>query len=360
MRGGEAVLEALIEMYPRAELFTLLDVPGTTSATIASIPHHTSFLQSIPGIARRYRHFLPLMPAAIERLDLSSFDLVISSSHCVAKGVRKARGAVHVSYVHAPMRYVWDRFEDYFGPGRSSPAVRAAAWAARPWLQRWDRRVSQAPRVDALVANSRFIAARVREAYGREATVVHPFAALERFGRPRAPEDFYLIVGAFAPYKRIDLAIEAFRGLGLPLKIAGGGQDAERLRRGAPPNVEFLGAVSDAEVADLYSRCRALVFPALEDFGITPLEAMAAGAPVIAFGHGGATETVTSKTGILFGEQTPRSLKAAIEALERDPGQFAEAACRARAAEFSRARFKRELATVIESAWRSRQDQLGS
>jgi glycosyltransferase involved in cell wall biosynthesis len=351
MRGGEYVLEAISELVPQSGIFTLVAAPDRLSPALSRLPIHTSYLQKFPGATERYRHLLPLMPSAIESFDLSRFELIISSSHCVAKGVRKAPGAVHVSYVHAPMRYMWDRFDEYFGPGKASLPVRAAATALRSRLQDWDRRVSQPDRVDALVANSEFIAAQVRAAYGREAQVVYPFAELGRFNRPRRPGPDYLMVGAFAPYKRVDLAIEVFNRLRLPLKIVGGGQEQERLRLVAGSTIEFLGALSNEEIAERYSSCRAFIFPGKEDFGITPLEAMASGAPVIAFREGGAAETVTERTGVFFTAQTIDALLNAVNAIESGAAAIQEADCRARAAEFSRERFQRELASAIKTAW---------
>jgi glycosyltransferase involved in cell wall biosynthesis len=292
MRGGEYVFEAIAELFPKAELFTLLYVPASVSPTITVLKRHTSPLQKMPGAEKRYRSFLPLMPRWIEGFDLSEFDLVISSSHCVAKGVRKAPDAVHVSYVHAPMRYMWDRFDDYFGPGRASPPVRLAATLLRKRFQDWDRRVSQPDRVDELIANSKYIADQIEAAYGRKAQVIYPFSDFTRFSRQRSPGKGYLMVGAFAPNKRVEIAVEAFNRLKLPLFIVGGGQNKNRIAKLAGPTVELLGNLSNDAIADLYSKCKAFVFPGKEDFGITPLEAMAAGAPVIAFGEGGVIESV--------------------------------------------------------------------
>jgi glycosyltransferase involved in cell wall biosynthesis len=353
MRGGEYVLEAIAELFPKAELFTLIYVPGKISPVLTTLKRHTSWLQKIPSAERRYRHFLPLMPGMIEGFDLTGFDLIVSSSHCVAKGIRKPEGAVHVSYVHAPMRYIWDRFDEYFGPGKAAPHVRLAASAVRGRLQRWDRRVSGEHNVDRLIGNSRFIAERIRECYGRDASVIYPFADLSRFTLPRKVGRNYLMVGAFAPYKRIDLAIEAFNRLGLPLLIVGGGQDEARMRKLAGPNIDFLGQISNEAIADLYSKCRAFVFPGVEDFGITPLEAMASGAPVIAYRAGGAAETVTDKTGVFMEEQTVEALMGAVQKLESGEVTIDEADCRARAAIFTRERFQRELAAEVRAAWRA-------
>ncbi len=354
MRGGEYVLEAIAGILPQAELFTLLYVPASVSPTLSVMKRHTSALQKMPQAEKRYRHYLPLMPKWIEQFDLTGFDLVVSSSHCVAKGVRKAPDAVHVSYVHAPMRYMWDRFDDYFGPGRASPLVLLAAGALRSRFQKWDRSVSGPDRVDALVANSHFIAQQIEAAYGRKSEVVYPFADPKRFQAPRKPGRHYLMVGAFAPYKRTDIAIEAFNRLKLPLIVVGGGQDAERLRKMAGRSIEFMGSLSNAAIADLYSKCKAFIFPAKEDFGITPVEAMAAGAPVIAFGEGGGSETVTRETGLLFQPQTVDALMEAVLKVEDGTARFEEFSCRARAQEFTVERFQRGLSRVIRETWIAR------
>ena len=351
MRGGEYVLEAIADLLPGADVFTLISIPEKISPRLAALPIHTSWLQKVPGAQERYRTLLPLMPCAMRSFDLADYDLVVSSSHCVAKGARKAPGAVHVSYVHAPMRYMWARFDEYFGPSQAAPYVRLAASIFRPILQAWDRSVSGRERVDALIANSRYIAGQIKSAYGREASVVYPFADLSRFARPRRPGDTYLIVGAFAPYKRVDLAIEAFNRLGLPLAIVGSGQDDHKLRRLAGPTVTFLGALPNDAIAELYSTCKAFVFPGAEDFGITPLEAMAAGAPVIAFEEGGAMETVTESTGVFFKPQTVEAIMEAVGKIESGAVKPTEAECRARANEFSVDRFQREIRSAIEDAW---------
>lgn len=351
MRGGEYVLEAISEMFPAAELFTLISIPGKVSARLDAIPTHVSWFRRIPGAEAKYRMLLALMPAAMASLKLDDFDLIVSSSHCVAKGVRKRKDAVHVSYVHAPMRYMWARFDEYFGPRQAPFPIRLAAHLCRPFLQRWDRRVSNHQRVNRLVANSAYIARQIHEAYAREADVVYPFVDISRFGAARRPGSKYLIVGAFAPYKRIDLAIEAFNRLKLPLQIVGSGQDEKKLRGIAGPTIEFLGALSNEEIAALYSTCKAFVFPGAEDFGITPLEAMCAGAPVIAFAEGGATETVTERTGVFFASQTVESMTEAILKIEKETIVIHESDCRARAAMFSKGRFQAELAAVIRQTW---------
>ncbi len=345
-RGGEKVLEALAGLFPGAELFTLFHEPGAMSASIEARSIHTAFLDRLPGSRLRHRQYFPLMPWAIERLDLSGFDLVISSSHCVAKGVRVPAGARHLAYVHAPMRYMWDHFDDYFGPGRASLALRAAAIALRPAMQRWDVRSSQ--RVDRFVANSHNVARQVAQRYGREAAVVHPPAELERFSRVDAakPGEYYLCLGALAPYKRIDLAVEAFRQLGRPLWVGGTGERAAWLKN-LPPNVRALGHVADDDLPGLFEGARALVFPGEDDLGLTPIEAQASGRPVIAFGRGGALETVTPETGEFFGEQTVEAL---IDAVHRFEGRaFDPAVARANAARFSRAAFEKGIRAEVEA-----------
>lgn len=352
-RGGEKVLEAIAELFPDADLFTLLHRPGAFPRVIEDRRIRTSFLQAIPGIHERYRYFLPLFPRAIESFDLRGYDLVLSTSHCVAKGVRKPEGAVHVSYVHAPMRYMWDLYEDYFGEGRAPLGTRLAARAVRRSLQRWDVRSAQ--RVDRFLANSHHIAAQIGRLWGRQAQVVHPPVELERFAAEPleggGQGGFFLWAGAFAPYKRLDLALETFRRFDAPLYVVGSGQDERRARQLAPPNVKFLGQVSDAELARLYRDCRALLFTGEEDFGLTPLECQASGRPVIAYASGGALETVTSRTGLFFSSQTVEDLTSALRAFESFEARFAPQDARDNALRFSRSAFQQGyLAAVAEAA----------
>lgn len=350
MRGGEYVLEAMAELFPQATLFTLLRYPDSVSPRLAALPARVSWLQHLPGARERYRSFLPLMPAAMDSLDAREFDFILSSSHCVAKGIRKRKDALHVSYVHAPMRYMWDRFDEYFGPGVAPAWMRAAALLWRPYLQTWDRRTSAG--VDAFIANSHFIASRIRQIYGREAAVVHPFADLSRFQGDREPGEAYLVMGAMAPYKRTDLIIEAFNRLQKPLVVIGSGQDARRLRAMAGPTIQFLGGgLSNAEVAQWLARCKAFVFAGEEDFGITLVEAQAAGAPVIAFAGGGALESVTERTGVFFQEQTVEALQAAVERFESGAIQIREEDCRAQAENFTKERFQAALKVEILKAF---------
>ena len=352
MRGGERCLEVLCELFPAADLYTLLHAPGSVSATIERRRIVTSFVQRLPHAATAYRSYLPLFPAAVSRFDLRGYDLVLSSSHCVAKGVSVPPGAVHVCYCFTPMRYVWDMYDDYFGRGAGA-LTRAVMPPIAAGLRRWDRRTSD--RVHRFVAISNHVAERVRSCYGRPADVIYPPVEAQRFQLADDTDgDFYLVVSALAPYKRVDLAVQAASRLNRRLIVVGSGPEAGRLKALAGPTVEFLGWRSDAEVAELYRRCRALLFPGREDFGIVPLEAMAAGRPVIAFAAGGALETVVPlggdepPTGVFFHEQTVDALVAAIATFEAQPGRFVPKALRARAEIFDRPRFKEQIAKYVE------------
>ncbi len=334
MRGGEKVLEVFCRIFPGAPIYTLLHLPGSVSPLIESHPIRTSFVQSLPGVARRYRNYLPLFPRAAERLTIEPCDLVLSSSHCVAKGVCPPPGALHVSYLHTPMRYVWDLYQEYFGPGRGGPGRYLMPILRRP-LQRWD--VTSCSRVDHFLANSAHVARRIERHYGRQATVIHPPVESERFAPACDVEDYYLIVSALVPYKRVGLAVRACRSSGRRLKVVGSGPELARLKALGGPGVEFLGWQPDEVLPGLYARARALIFPGEEDFGITPLESMAAGRPVVAFGRGGALETVIGPddaggrppTGVFFDRQDEHSLLLALERLEErlesfDPQALAE------------------------------------
>jgi len=346
MRGGERCLEVFCEIFPDADLYSLIHLEGKLSDTIESMRIHTSFLQRFPFLERRYRHYLPLFPRAVESMRLPGCDLVLSSSHCVAKGVVPPEGALHVCYCFTPMRYVWDMYEEYFGPGRSGLPARLAMKVFAPGLRKWDKRTAE--RVDQFVAISNHVAERIKRHYGRESDVVYPPVDCSRFTPKDEHEDFYLVVSALAPYKRVDLAVEACRALKRRLLIVGTGQDEARLRRLAGPAAEFLGWQSDEQVADLYGRCRAFLFPGEEDFGIAPLEAMASGRPVIAFGKGGALETVVDgETGTFFREQTVESLVEAMRVFEKAENEFDPEGMRRHAEGFDRAVFKNRIAAYL-------------
>jgi glycosyltransferase involved in cell wall biosynthesis len=351
LRGGERVLEAICELFPQAEIFTLFHEPGKAGPIIERHTIHASFLNRFPATDRYYRYLLPLFPLAMERFDLGRFDLVISSSHCVAKGALIPPDAVHVCYCHTPMRYAWDRYSDYFGGSRKEAAILPFIH----YLRMWD--VTSSARVDEYVTNSRWVGNRIRKYYRRDSQVLHPFVDLERFlpkrGEPR--EDYYLIVSAFAPYKRIDLAIEACNVLDRPLWIVGTGQDSARLQRLAGPRTRFLGRIDGEELPGIYRRARALLFPGEEDFGISPLEAMASGTPVLAYGRGGVTESVVEgETGHFFHAQRVPAL---VEALERfESLRFSPETCRRRAEQFRREEFKHRFAKIVEGALNDRHE----
>ena len=354
MRGGERCLEVFCELFPEADLFTLLHVPGSVSPVIEARRIVTSFIQRMPDARRRYRHYLPLFPAAIRGLDLSGHDLLLSSSHAVAKGARVPPGALHVCYCFTPMRYVWDLYDEYFGP-RAGLATRLLMPPVAAALRRWDRRTAAG--VHHFVAISRFVADRIRRAYGRQADVIYPPVDVSRFRVEESPGDFYLVVSALTPYKRVDLAVEAANRLGRRLVIVGTGPEEGRLRAMAGHTVELLGWRDDAETAELYARCRALIFPTLEDFGITPLEAMAAGRPVIALGQGGALETVVPPggsepaTGLFFERQNAESLVAAIRRFESGSIRFEPKALRRRAEAFDRPLFMERMERYLAARW---------
>lgn len=351
MRGGERCLEVFCELFPEAPLFTLLHVPGSVSPPIERRRIVTSFVQRLPGAARRYRYYLPLFPAAVARFDLRGFDLIISLSHCAAKAVRRPPGATHVCYCFTPMRYVWDMYEDYFGrdAGVNTRLLMPPLAAA---LRRWDRRTDG---VDRFVAISGHIADRIRRVYGREADVLHPPVDTARFRPVAEPEDYYLVVSALVPYKRVDLAVQAAHRLGRRLLVVGAGPEDRRLRALAGPGVELLGWRADAEVANLYARCRAVLFPGVEDYGIVPLEAAAAGRPTIALGRGGVRETMVeldgpggAPTAVFFEEQTVDALVDAMRRFEAAGHRFDPAALRRHAERFDRPRFAARLRTYLE------------
>ena len=348
MRGGEKVLLSLARLFPDAPLYTLLHVPGSVHPELEAREIRTSFVQHLPAVARRYRHYLPLFPTAAERFDLRGFDLVLSSSHCVAKGVRSAPGATHVCYCHTPMRYVWDRYDDYFGPGRVGPLGRLLIPPIAARLRAWD--VASAPRVHYFAANSAYVAGRIRRYYGREAEVIPPPVDTEFFTPgPDEPGSYDLVVSALAPYKRLDLALDAYRGSRWPLRVVGTGPEEARLRRLAPPEVEFLGHLGDRELRDQYRGCRAVLMPGVEDFGIVPLEAMACGRPAIVYGEGGGPESVEpGRTGLVFTEPTAEGLRAAVATLSSRP--FDRLALRARAEAHRREVFESRVRDFVDRA----------
>lgn len=353
MRGGEAVLEAIAAHFPAAPIFTLLHVPGSVSPALEAHPIHTSFLQRVPGVARHYRRLLPLFPTAVEDFDLAGFDLVISSSHCAAKGARAAPGASHLCYCHTPMRYAWDQETAYF-PRRRGLGARLRGLALTG-LRTWD--VASAARVDMFLANSRFVAERIRRYYRREAEVVPPPVATDFFTpapegwSPEAegvePGTYCLAVAALSPYKRLELALEACRDLALELRVVGTGPDWGRLRRLAGSGVRLYGRVSGERLRALYRGAQCLLQPGIEDFGIAAVEALACGTPVVALGRGGVLDQVDDGVhGVLFDEGgRAESLAAAID--RRRQIRFNPLDLRRRAEAFSILRFNERLKGIL-------------
>jgi glycosyltransferase involved in cell wall biosynthesis len=347
MRGGEKVLLSLARLYPEAPIYTLLHVPGSVTPELEQRTIHTSFIQRLPGVERRYRNYLPLFPWAISRFDLSAFDLVISSSHCVAKGVRVRPDAVHLCYCHTPMRYVWDRYDDYFGPDRLAAPLRPLMRLIAKALRAWD--VRTAAGVTGFVANSAYVAGRIKRYYARNAEVLQPPVDVDFFTPDERPAAYDLVVSALVPYKRLDLVLDAYRGTGRPLRVVGQGPERERLAALAPPEVQFVGAVDDERLRDLYRGARVVIMPGIEDFGIVPLEAMACGRPAIVYAEGGGIESVVEgQTGLVFREHTARALRAAVDSLEAM--RFNRDTLRARAAAFSRQTFEQRFQVFVAHA----------
>jgi glycosyltransferase involved in cell wall biosynthesis len=345
--GSEKVVLAMLDVFPEAELFTTVYDPAPWPRAITDRTVNTSFLDSIPRARRLYPKLLPLMDRAFRSFDLRSFDLVISSSHACAKNVRKPPGVHHVCYCHTPMRYAWDpAFLDGEDLGL---AARLAFRTLAPHLRRRDRAAAQTPGgPDVILANSTFVAKRIWRHWGRDARVVHPPVEVERFaGISRQPEDYYLFLGRLVPYKRASLAVSACAKLDRPLKVVGSGRALDAVRAAAGPRTQFLGQVSDDELPELLAGARALLFPGEEDFGMVPVEAQAAGLPVIAYGSGGVRDSVVDGiTGVLFDEQTVAGLCAAIERFDRL--NLRDSDLREQAARFAPERFADEFAAVLE------------
>ena len=358
MRGGERCLEVFCELFPQAHLYTLLHLQGSVSPQIEKMSITTSFIQTLPFSKKGYRKYLPLFPMAVEGFNLKGYDLILSCSHCVAKGVIPSPDAIHISYLLTPMRYAWDMYGDYFGKARN----RIIPFFIH-YLRMWD--VTSSQRVDHFLCISKHVASRIKKFYRREAEVVHPPVDTKRFKLQKEKEDFFLIVSSFAPYKKIDIAIEAFNRIEYPLKIIGSGPEEKKLRSMARSNVVFLGWQSDETVADLFSKCRALIFPGEEDFGIVPLEAMASGKPVIAYGRGGVLETIIpydqqgevkggAPTGLFFHEQNVDSLIDAVEQFGKIEREFDPMVIRNHTLQWDREIFKEKIKKNIYEKMESR------
>lgn len=348
MRGGERVLERLIHLYPEADIFTHVYVPEAMSATIRARRVQTTFIQKLPGARKHYQKYLPLMPLALEQLDLRGYDLVISSESGPAKGVIAAPDARHVSYVHSPMRYLWDHYHDYrASAGRLTRLMMPPLFH---YLRQWD--ASSAARVDRFVANSNFIRRRIARAWGKEADVVHPPVATGEFHPADAVTDRYLWVGQMIAYKRPDIVVDAFNRLKLPLLMVGDGDMYDAIRRRAGPTVTVERRLDFTRLKEAYATCRALVFSAEEDFGIVPVEANASGRPVLAYGRGGIRDSILpEETGLFFDAQTADAVIASVEQLERWLPHFDPQAAVANAQRFAPERFDEGFLAAVERSW---------
>jgi glycosyltransferase involved in cell wall biosynthesis len=355
-RGGERVVEAFCELFPQADLFALVADRKTLSPELQKHKLTTSFLQKLPGGRRWHRHMLPVYPLAVEQFDLRGYDLVISSESGPAKGVLTGPETCHICYCHTPMRYIWNFYQEYKNRSGLGPVGKLVFGLTAHYARLWDQ--ASAARVDYFAANSYHVAARIRKYYRREADVIYPPVDVSGAQLSGNIEDYYLVVGQLVNYKRLDLAIEACNKLGRALRIVGVGEECQRLRLIAGRKVSFLGALSDEEVREQYARCRALLFPGEEDFGIVPVEAQASGRPVIAFGKGGARETVIGvyedglavperSTGVFFGEQRVDSLVEAILRFEAVEHHFSPSFIRAHAEQFDKKHFLRKMGSFV-------------
>lgn len=357
--GSERVLEQMIACYPLADVFAVVDfVPEASRGFLQGKRPVTTFIQKLPGAKRFARHYLPLMPLAIEQLDLSSYDLILSSSHAVAKGVIVGPDQLHISYVHSPIRYAWDLQHQYLK--ESGLDRRWVGWSARWCLHKirlWDVRTQFG--VDEFLANSRFIARRIHRVYGRNSTVIYPPVDVEAFTLCADKDDFYLTASRMVPYKRMDLIVEAFAAMpDKTLVVIGNGPDFEKIHAKATPNVRLMGYQPYSVLRNHMQRAKAFVFAAEEDFGITPVESQACGTPVIAFGKGGALETVRGldtvgsvPTGVFFNEQSVASIVDAVQRFELSQPQFVSAAIRQHAEQFSVANFRKHYTHFVDNAW---------
>lgn len=355
--GAERVLTEILALFPQADLFSVVDfLPAEDRVKLSGKQARTTFVQRLPWARRRYRGYLPLMPIAVEQLDLSAYDLIISSSHAVAKGVLTGPDQLHISYVHSPIRYAWDLQHQYLQEAGLARGLKSIlARLLLHYVRLWDQRTSTG--VDHFIANSQFISRRIRKAYGRDAAVIYPPVDTELFTPAGSKENFYLVASRMVPYKRIPLIVEAFRGMPeKQLVVIGDGPDFSLARKCAAsaPNIQLLGYQPLEVLRDHMRRAKAFVFAAEEDFGIAPVEAMACGTPVIAYGRGGVLETVDATTGhasgIFYEEQSVDALRAVIERFEAGPSISAEA-CRTAALRFSSERFREAFGATVQRHW---------
>jgi len=358
-------VEQFLKMFPQADIFAVVDfMPEEDRALLGGRPVRTSFIQRLPGARKHYRSYLPLMPIAIEQFDLTGYDLVISTSHAVSKGVITGPDQLHISYVFSPIRYAWDLQHTYLAESGLTRGVKS--WLARlilHYIRMWDVRTAHG--VDHFVGISHFIARRIRKVYGRDATVIYPPVAIDRFTVSEQPrESYYVTMSRMVPYKRIPLIVEAFATMpDRHLVVIGDGPDMDKVRQYATPNVTIMGRQSDEVLIERLQCAKAFVFAAEEDFGIAPLEAQACGTPVIAFGKGGALETISDgskapRTGVFFGEQSTQSICAAVDMLDRVLHEITPEHCRTNAERFSAERFQREAQTLVAKAMAHHQEQI--
>lgn len=349
MRGGERVLERIIDLYPNADIFTHVYDPKSVSEKIRSRKVFTTFINRLPRARSMYQSYLPLMPMALESLDLNGYDLVISSEAGPAKGIIPPPEATHVCYCHSPMRYIWDQYHVY--RDNAGFVTKIIMPVISHIMRQWD--VTSATRVDQFVSNSSFVGKRIKKYYRRNSEIIYPPVAVEEFSQHITSDisDEYIWIGQLVPYKRADIVVEAFNRLGLPLMIVGRGGDRKRLQKIAKSNIRFVDSLPFNELKNLCGRTKALVFTAKEDFGITPVEVMAAGRPVIAFGQGGAAEIVVDGvTGLFFDEQTADSLIAAVEAFQEWVPSFKPADAQAQAWKFHPHVFDAQFSSLVARA----------
>lgn len=364
--GAEKVLEQILHIFPEADLFAVVDfIPESKRDFILNKPVTTTFIQKLPKAKEKYRNYLPFMPIAIEQLDVSDYDLIISSSHCVAKGILTGPDQVHISYVHSPIRYAWDLQHQYLREAGLTYGMKSKiARMIMHYMRIWDTRTSNG--VDYFLANSNFIARRIWKCYRRKADVIYPPVDIEKFTFSREKEDFYLTASRMVPYKKMDLIVEAFSQMpDKKLIVIGKGPDFEKIKKLAGPNVTLMGYQPDAVLKDFMRRAKTFVFAAEEDFGITPVEAQACGTPVIAFGKGGSLETVRgygvkeNPTGIFFYEQKIPAVKKAIEQFESISDKISTEGCRKHAERFSISAFRTKFSTYVERAMKEERNERG-
>lgn len=355
--GAEKVLEQILVLYPDAEIFSLIDfIPQTKRGFISDKKVNTSFIQKFPFAKNKYSNYLPLMPIAVEQFDLSSFDLIISSSYAVAKGVITGPDQLHISYVHSPIRYAWDLQHQYLRESGLEKGIKG--WVAKfilHYIRLWDQRTAHG--VDKFIANSKFIGRRIKKVYGRESEVIYPPVDVEEFDFRDHKENFYFTASRMVPYKKIDLIVEAFSQMpDKKLIVIGDGPEFQKIKKKATPNTILMGFQPFSVLRDHMQRAKAFVFAAEEDFGITPVEAQACGTPVIAYGKGGATETVQclgreNPSGLFFESQTIEALTAAVLRFEQNQGAFSSQNCREKALAFSSERFRQQFEDFVLKYW---------